>query len=291
MTILLTGATGFIGRHVLSRLWARDDQVVSFGRAAPRVSEKHTRQHRHVLGDLATGAGLDGLPWAEFDQVIHLAAAGVKASRRAWPEALAVNVVGTQRLLAGLRASAAAPRIFIAKTFYEDLVNQAPACLENPYVATKRAATQLAQLFAETYSGGMAFGNFFQVYGAGDDPGNVLSYAALEFKAGRSPVFGSGQGLRDWIHVSDAASGVLACMDSAGGPPVQNFDIGSGELRSIRQMVETLQALCPESPKPIFDPSRDRPDIDIVAQARKLPPGWASTVPYQHGLARLLSPS
>lgn len=288
MTILLTGATGFIGRHVLSLLLARGDDVVSFGRARPLSSKEHERNHSHVMGDLATGANLDKIKWETVEQVVHLAAAGVKASRRAWPEALAVNVVGTQRLLEAVAAAPLAPRVFIARTFYEDLVEQSPALLENSYIATKAASTQIARLFADRHSGGVVFGNFFQVYGPGDDPSNVLNYAAREFQAGRTPVFGSGNGLRDWIYITDAAAAVMACLASPHAR-CASYDIGSGELFSIRQMVERLHALSIGAPAPVFDPSRDRPDVAITACARMMPTGWRNAVALQDGLQRLFS--
>jgi UDP-glucose 4-epimerase len=284
--IFLTGATGFIGRHVLGLLLEQGDTVVTFGRSAPRpVAPAHAARHRHVTGDLATGDNLAQLPWAEIRQVIHLAAAGVKASRRAWPEALAVNVVGTQHLLAAVSAAPLRPRVFIARTFYEDLVEQSPAMLDNPYIATKHAATQLARLFAQSYAGGLVFGTFFQVYGPGDDPGNVLSYAAREFQAGRTPVFGSCKGLRDWIYITDAADAVLACLAA----PPADYDIGTGQLISIREIIQTLAAQTNSPAAPVFDPARDRGDADFTLAARTLPPIWHPAVDIPSGLSHLLS--
>lgn len=286
-TILLTGATGFIGRHVLALLLERGDTVVSFGRSRPEVSAEYQTRHLHIEGDLATGEGLARVPWAKIDQVIHLAAAGVKASRRQWPEALAVNVVGTQRLLEVLRSASLRPRVFVARTFYEDLVSEAPALLENPYIATKHAATQLARLFAREYAGGVVFGNFFQVYGPGDDSANVLSYAAREFKAGRAPVFGSGKGLRDWIYVTDAAAAVLASLRQFTGSGGHSFDIGTGEMSSIRAMVEALHRLCPAAPNPVFDPTRDGPDADLAMCAKMPPTAWRPGIEPEQGLLQL----
>ena len=101
ITILLTGATGFIGRHVCTLLVEKGATVLAFGRQAP-VLEQSSDSVRWIAGDLSSGLGLDDIPWADVDAVIHLAAAGVKASCRDWPTALAVNVVGTQRLLSAV---------------------------------------------------------------------------------------------------------------------------------------------------------------------------------------------
>ena len=105
MKVLLTGATGFVGRHVLDLLLQEGRTVVCFGRR-PAVSSIQTGQLVNVIGDLATGSGLQEVPWRDIDAVIHLAASGVKAKHRVWADALSVNVVGTQRLLATVAALA-----------------------------------------------------------------------------------------------------------------------------------------------------------------------------------------
>lgn len=286
MTILLTGATGFIGRHLLALLLERGNTVVSYGRSQPEIAPAYASFHRHVSGDLVTGAGLADVPWNEVDQVVHLAAAGVKASRRAWPEAVAVNVIGTQRLLDMLTRLARPPRVFLARTFYEEFVGQAPNLLENPYISTKHAATELGRLFAQTYSGGVIFGNFFQVYGPGDDTGNVLSYAAREFKAGRAPVFGSGSGMRDWIFITDAAAAVYYSMQSPSSRTV-DYDIGTSSRTSIREMVEGLSALSGGKTPPVFDPTKDRGDQSLSLFAQKTPPAWMPEVDVSQGLKLL----
>lgn len=290
MTILLTGATGFIGQHVLNLLLALGDTVVTYGRSAPStVPIPIAARHRHVTGDLATGENLDHLPWAEIGQVIHLAAAGVKASKRAWPQTIAVNITGTQHLLHAIATACHhhknLPTIFLARTFYEAFAATNPALLENPYIATKAAASEHARLFAQRYQGRVIFGTFFQVYGPGDDPGNLLSYAAREFTAARQATFGSGLGQRDWIHITDAAHAVLACL---AGDATQ-YDIGSGQLLTIREMVEELHHLTPAAPKPLFDPSRDRPDVALTAFARDIPLTSHTPLSTHAGLATLLN--
>ena len=115
----------------------------------------------------------------------------------------------------------------------------------------------------------------------------MLSYAAREFAAGRQATFGSGLGQRDWIHINDAARAVLACLTS----DCTDCDIGSGQLRTIRQMVEDLHRHIPRAPCPLFDSSRDRPDVSLASSARVFPDAWQIEFPPITGLATLLQQS
>lgn len=285
MTVLLTGATGFVGRHVLDLLLEEGCTVVCFGRR-PAASSVQTGRLVNVIGDLATGSGFQEVQWGELNAVVHLAASGVKAKHRVWADALSVNVVGTQRLLATVAARALrVPSVFVARTFYEHLVGQSPALLENPYIATKLAASELARLWADGYQGATVMGTFFQVYGPGDDAGNVLSYAAGEIKAGRPAVFGSGRGLRDWIYITDAASAVIKSLKT-NQTGMREVDIGTGTLVSIRTAIESL-AEVNGGGNLTFDASRDRPDVDLVMTASRQVEGWRPMVSLQQGLSNL----
>lgn len=241
-----------------------------------------------VIADVSTGEGFDQVPWASLDAVVHLAASGVKASHRVWRDALEVNVVGTQRLLTAVKQRASrTPAVFLARTFYEHLIEQSPALLENPYIATKHAGSELGLLWAGDYPGRVILGTFFQVYGPGDNAGNVLSYAARELKAGREAIFGSGKGLRDWIYITDAAAAVVAAViEKQTG--LREIDIGTGQLTSIRAMIEQLLAIagCSNN-KVTFDSAKDRPDVDITLAARNYVTGWRPAFGAREGLINL----
>ncbi len=91
-TILVTGASGFLGRHVVERLRQRGDNVVVLSRDGA-LKNQTSDTFRCIKGNLADGTGVGEIPWEAVDQVIHLAAAGVKASNRTWSDALGMNVV------------------------------------------------------------------------------------------------------------------------------------------------------------------------------------------------------
>jgi nucleoside-diphosphate-sugar epimerase len=179
------------------------------------------------------------------------------------------------------------PTIFVARTFYERLVHSAPQLLDNPYVATKNAGTELVKLWAVEYQAPVVLGTFFQVYGTGDDNESVLSYAAQQMRAGKSASFGSGRGLRDWIYVHDAADATLAALEKPDGRFCE-VDIGSGSLVSIRAVIETMASIAGvETSLLSFDPTKDRSDTDLTLGAEKSPNGWRPQVSLMNGLRKL----
>ncbi|GEM_PF-1285691 len=279
MKILLTGATGFLGSHVLPLLLKAGHYVIAPTRRRLAID------HLNLLSiDTGTEEYLTPgvVPWAEIDAVLHLAASGVKSSHRQWPDTLEFNVVGTQRLLESIsRYAVRRPAFVMTRTFYEHLVDQSPALMENPYIATKYAASELVKLWSQRYDGPVSLATVFQVYGPGDDPANVLSYAARQISSGQPATFGSGKGLRDWIYISDAASALVAALAATTShtpPAILEQDIGTGELRSIREMIKQLSAAAGSASHTAaaitFDSSEDRPDTNLVLKAINLPHGW-----------------
>ena len=286
MTVLLTGASGFLGTHLLRLAVASGYEVIIFGRQAPAVVT--APNWRFIKGDLADGAGLSDIPWETIDRVVHLAAAGVKASRRIWAEAVAVNLVGTQRLLTYIANRARrCPAVLMARTSYEAAPDAPAAFRDNPYVVTKAAATEMIRLWSPQYAGAVILGTFFQLYGPGDRGGSVLTYVAKSLRAAQPPILGSGQGLRDWLYIEDAAHAVLAMMAKP-AQGLSEFDIGSGELRSLRSMVHSLAEISGADTRLLnFDATRDRNDIGFALAARRFPEGWRPQTSVLEGLMKL----
>jgi UDP-glucose 4-epimerase len=285
MEILLTGASGFLGRQVLPLLISEGHTVYSLGRKA---SQHPAAKLIEVSGDLMEDDWVNEVPWDRIDAVAHLAAAGVKASSRNWRDAFEVNVGGTMKLLAAMKRNATKrPRLIVTRSFYERVLHQEPELRNNAYIATKSVSTELIKAWSRDYKGPVCFATLFQIYGPGDDRGSVLTYAAHQLAAGQTAQFGSGIGVRDWLYVDDAASAIMALL-KAETDGVSEWDVGSGQLASLRSMVEAMTVIAGVRNDLLdFDPARDRADLTLHLAAERMPPAWKPAVTAEEGLRRI----
>jgi UDP-glucose 4-epimerase len=266
MKLAITGSEGFVGRKISQKLVEAGHALYLYDVCQPSV-----RCGGHVypiIGNLATGEGLEKVPWGELDVVVHLAAAGVKASRRTWMECLQVNAVGTQRLLECLRMVENPPRLVYARTFYENHM-EVRALAENPYMATKKIASDLIKIYQQQTGAAATSVTIYQAYGPGDDGGNVISYIINQLRQNQPALLGSGAGLRDWIYIDDLVDSLVAAVTA----PAGDYDLGTGMLYSLRDVAEQIADIM-EAPKSllVFDPARDRGDLGIKDCATRLLP-------------------
>lgn len=293
MRILVTGISGFIGTKLAELLLRAEHEVVGFDVRAPVGPWSEHVKFRFIEGDICSPEALRQIDFPSLDAVFHLAAAGVKATSRTWPICTHVNVLGTATLFAELiravqQAGVSAPRTIYTKTFYEDHWESVPAFRENPYVMTKVAATRWIESVAAKVLPDIRIAKVYQVFGANDDPNNVLSYAARQLLAGQPAVFGSGEGTRDWIHIDDFVPGLYACL-MAESDGLARYDLGSEIGFTIRDAVEKIAALIGADPALLqFDPSMDRGDVAIRDLATSCPPNWKPALSFSDGLRRLV---
>lgn len=293
MKILITGISGFIGTKLAELLLRAEHEVIGFDVRPPIGPWSGHVHFRFVEGDICSSDSLSQIDFAGLDAVFHLAAAGVKAASRTWPVCTHVNVLGTATLFGELiravqQTGVPAPRIIYTKTFYEDHWESIPAFRENPYVMTKVATTRWIESVAAMVLPDIRIAKVYQVFGANDDPNNVLSYAARQLLAGQPAVFGSGQGTRDWIHIDDFVPGLYACL-MAEPDGLARYDLGSRIGFTVRYAVEKIAALIGADPALLqFDPSKDRGDVAIRDLGSTYPPGWRPQLSFSNGLRRLI---
>lgn len=288
MKLLITGAGGFVGRQ-LSRAFVEQGHTVY---AVDLVDlESESDRLKCLRCDLTDPRDVEQLPLAEVDIIYHLAAAGVKAHARDWSLCNRVNVIGTGNLIGALSDLVVKglnpPHLIYTYSFYENHLREFHG---NSYVVTKAAASSMISAWGKLYSGGVSMVCVYQVFGPGDDAKNVLSYAVKEFQAGRVARFSSGEGLRDWIYIDDFIAGLVRVSDVAQiKRGVQELDLGSGNLVSIREMIKSIGTRCGVGHEAmVFDSSLDRGDSSIVDRAVNLPEGWRPSFSTDAALTRML---
>lgn len=286
MRLLVTGATGFIGRRFVPAALAAGHEPVLLLR-------EHHRNSRALPPDLArlpavyadlrdAGATRRAVEAAAPEAVLHLAAVGVTNPFLAADEAVAHNVLGTIHLVEASVEKAG--RFVVART---------PGEREalNVYAASKAAAWQFCRMVARTRDLPVAGAMIFQAYGPGQTAHNLIPAAMAAARAGADFEMTPGNQVRDWIYVDDVVEGLLAtlCRPLAPGTTVE---LGTGVGASVARVVERIYALCGSGGRPLPGALAPRPgesseQIADAEGARKLL-GWRAATSLDEGLRRLL---
>ncbi len=300
--VLVTGAAGFLGSHLVERLLERGVEVV--GADAFRPSYDPERKRANLRAPLAAPGfrlwtvELERLRAAEapaVDGVFHLAAqAGVRGS---WGEGfetyLRDNVLATQRLLEAYRDRPL--RFFVyssSSSVYGDAERRPtgedePPRPASPYGATKLAAEQLCALYQRAFDLPAIALRLFTVYGPRQRPDMAFHRFFEAHREGRPlPVYGDGQQRRDFTFVDDAVEGLLAGAER--GRPGGVYNLGGGASRSLAEVFSALERISgrrpalehlPPAPGDVAETS-----ADTTRARREL--GFVPRVPFEEGVAR-----
>ena len=287
-TALVTGASGFIGRHLVRELGTRGCEVLAVSR---RERAAETDGVRWIRADLADAAAVDRIVAETKPGTIYHLASHV-TGRRDLSEvrpAFSANLESTMNLLVAATAAGTA-RIVLAGSMEEpDLgAGEAPS---SPYSAAKGAATLYARLFRSLYATPVVSARIFMVYGPEQpDESKVVPYAIRCALAGEAPAISSGSRPVDWVYVDDVVRGLVALGETAGFEG-ETCDLGSGELVTVREVVERI---CREigSPPPSIGAIADRP-LEAVRRANvagtEARIGWRPAVSLDEGLRRTIA--
>lgn len=242
-TALVTGATGFVGRHLCRALISRGARVTGVARSWPDRPEGGLEGVEGLEVDLTQRVACDELVASVEPELVFHLAGWVKGARDAdlVLPALEGNLLGTVHLLSALERTGC--RRFVQAGSLEEPTLGEGEAPSSPYAASKAAATAYCLLFRELYGLPVTLARIFMVYGPGpQDENKLVPYVTLEQLRGRAPQLSSGTRLVDWIYVEDVAEGLLH-MALAEGVEGRQIDLGTGELHSVAHVAQTLAAL------------------------------------------------
>jgi UDP-glucose 4-epimerase len=243
MRTLVTGGSGFIGRHVVSQLTRDGGQV--------RVVDLRPHQDPEVdlvQGDIADPAVLADAFAGGFDSVVHLAAVTSVLKSLEEPElTYRTNVAGTALLLEAAR-KAGVKSLAFASTNAVTGPMKAPKITEDavlnpltPYGSTKAASEMLMSAYTASYGVRCVPIRLTNVYGPGMElKDSIIARLMRAIRMGGTfEIYGDGLQVRDYVHASDVVAAMrLALINEAWAGPVV---IGSGTSLSVIDVVDDVQ--------------------------------------------------
>lgn len=284
--VLVTGATGFIGRALTRALLAEGAQVMALVRekAGRRLGEGIVEGAEAVEVDLRYAAGVKrAVEAAQPTLAVHLAAVGVTDPFLPIGEALRGNLDATINLL---KAVSGRCRVVVARTPGEiDSINT--------YAAAKASAWQFCRMFQRTQDWPITAVMPFQVYGPGQPAKTIIGAAVSAAKAGEDFPTTPGEQMRDWIYIDDVVAGIIAAS-RADGVDGETVELGTGVGTPVRGVVEKVFALAGQG-RPLIGALPQRPgetpsQIADADQAEQLT-GWRARVSLDEGLKKVIETS
>lgn len=283
--ILVTGARGFLASSLRERLTEEGAEVHALSRADS--SGPGWWQGSLAEADAASRLFAQIRP----DVVFHLAGdvgadPGVERVRPTFESLLGSTV---NALAAALESGCR--RVVLAASLTEPDDESGPATPASPYAAAKWAASGYGRMFQLLYGLEVVSVRPFMVYGPGQAADKLIPSVIGAFGAGEVPQLSSGRTGADWVYVDDVVDGLVAAarVPYPGPAPI---DLGSGELVSIRDVVELIRELIGTEVEPRFGarPDRpfERPRVADLAAARALL-GWEPRTALREGLARTIA--
>ena len=327
MKVLVTGAAGFIGMHVVQRLCARGDDVVGIDSLNayydPSLKRARLAQlaplqaFRFAQVDVADGAALSALFAAEaFDAVVHLAAqAGVRYSIEN-PQAYGQsNLAGFLNVLEACRHHPVRHLVYASSSsvyggnakmpFSEADSVDHPVSL---YAATKKANELMAHTYSHLYGIPTTGLRFFTVYGPWGRPDMAYFSFTRDMLDGTPiAVFNDGKMMRDFTYIDDIVDGVVAVVDKPATPdpgfeplapnpgssraPYRVFNIGNQDPVALGDFIETLERALGVKATRVYKPMQPGDVVATHADVSALA-AWTGVfprTPLAEGIARFVS--
>ena len=306
MTLLVTGAAGFIGAHVCRALAARGEQVIGLDNYNDYYDPQLKRDRVAALCpnvdirqlDLTDADGLAAL----FDEVqpqrvIHLAAqAGVRYSLENPHAYVQSNLVGFVNLLELCRHRGVQHLVYASSSsvygdsatppFSEDQRIDQPRSL---YAATKAANELMGYTYAQLYGLRATGLRFFTVYGPWGRPDMAPLLFSRAVLAGRSiDVFNHGRMRRDFTYIDDIVAGVLGALEHPSQEPVPHrvFNLGNHTPVELEHFIDVIGEAAGTPLRKVYKPMQPGDMIETMADTRRAHAafGFEPSTPIEQGL-------
>jgi UDP-glucuronate 4-epimerase len=315
-SILVTGAAGFIGSYVATRLLARGAAVVGLDNVNdyydPKLKEDRLARltphanFRFERVDLADRPAMEAVfARHRFDSIIHLAAqAGVRYSLTHPHAYVDSNLAGMMTILEGARAQQVRHLVYASSSSVYGANTKLPFstsdAVDRPislYAATKRANELMAYVYAMQFGVPATGLRFFTVYGPWGRPDMAAFKFTKAILAGEAiEVYNFGDMQRDFTYVDDIVEGVLRVHDKPAAPDADGvrhkvYNIGNHRSEPLLRFIEVLADALGRRPEMKLMPLQAGDVKATYADTDDLRRefNWAPATPIDVGLPRLVA--
>jgi len=259
MTILVTGAAGFIGSHLCESLLNQNYSVIGIDNFDPfyarKIKEiniekiKNNPNYKFFEMDIRDKHALRTLfVNNDINAVIHLAAkAGVRPSIESITDYYDVNIDGTLAILETMKQNGVRKLIFASSSSVYGNNLKVPFSesdqVDNPispYAATKKSGELLCHVYCYIHDFDITCLRFFTVYGPRQRPDLAIhKFTRLIDQGMELPVYGDGTNCRDFTYIDDILAGVIGSLHNLKGFKI--FNLGESRMISINKLINTLE--------------------------------------------------
>ncbi len=308
MKLLVTGGAGFIGSNFVRRTiegnlpGTEDAEVVVLdaltysGNLANLAPVTDSARYSFVHGDIRDAAVV-GKAMEGVDAVVHFAAEShVDRSVRNASIFVETNVLGTQRLLDAAVRAGVKKFVHVSTDEVYGTIPQGSwkedHLLEpnSPYSASKAGSDLIAISYFRTHGLNVSITRCSNNYGPYHFPEKVIPLFATNLIDGKHvPLYGTGENIRDWLHVDDHCRGIALVLE--GGKAGEIYNIGGGTELSNRELTQLLLDATGRDWS-FVDKVEDRKghdlrySVDIGKISTEL--GYSPQVPFETGLAEVV---
>jgi nucleoside-diphosphate-sugar epimerase len=240
MKILVTGATGFVGSHVVKQALVEGHDVIALARNKAKASSfKWFKDVEFISTDISEGVydvSKLGIP----DVLIHLAWSGLPNYKSLFH--LEENLPSSMAFLRSALSSGV-KRILVTGTCFEfgmqngELAPDMPTCPENPYAVAKDALRKWLEYMHSEFEFIHQWIRLFYMYGEGQNPKSILAQLKTALENGDATFnMSGGEQLRDYLPIEKVAEKILAYASIHDSSGIHHCC--SGNPISIRKLVE-----------------------------------------------------
>ena len=236
MKALVTGGAGFIGSNLISSLISKGYKTTSVDNYSLGSINNHNPKADYITEDINK---ICSLKLKNFDYCFHLAAQSrVQPSFLNPEDSFRSNVSGTFNVLKWAKDNC-------DKLIYAGSSSRHHNHYSSPYASTKYIGEEICKLYKTSYDINIQIARFYNVYGPNEPldekHGNVIGIWRNKLKQGKSlPIVGDGNQRRDFTHVTDIVSGIIAIAESDKNHN-DGWELGSGVNYSVKELLSMFK--------------------------------------------------